>query len=100
MKKYEVVRKIRVMGEGFTSKEETIKAYKYNYKDIEFAIYNTKDYDDIHKGYISIIVCDNVNCNGLGLCVDGFKTIKECYNKTTEIIDKCYEQILKIIEEK
>ena len=97
MKKYEVIRKIR--NEEIIT-DEVIKAYKYKYKDIDFAIYNTKDYPtNFRNGYISIIQTCN-DKNGLSFDSESYKTIKECYNKTTEIIDKCYEQILKITEEK
>ena len=97
MKKYEVIRKIR-NEEKIT--DEVIKAYKYKYKDIDFAIYSTKDYETIgREGYISIIITDN-DKNGLAFDSKSYKTIKECYYETLNIIDNCYEQIKKILEEK
>lgn len=99
MKKYDVIRKIRVIGDDFSIKNDLIKAYKYKYKDIEFAIYKTDDYDSICKGYISIIISNNENINGLGLCVYGYKTIKECYYETLNLIDKEHDKIINIIME-
>lgn len=97
MKKYDVIRKIR---HDDIIINEIIKAYLYTYRDVDFAIYNSKDYhtDFREIGYISIIRTSN-DKNGLSFDDRSYKTIKECYNKTTEIIDKWYEKILKIKEE-
>ena len=99
MKKYDVIRKIK--NEDLEIIEETIKAYKYSYKDINFAIYNIKDYETkfFKNGYISIIITNN-DKNGLSFSNKSYKTIKECYNETIGIIDKCYKRIIKLVEEK
>lgn len=96
MKKYDVIRKIR---HDDIIINEIIKAYLYTYRDIDFAIYNSKDYhtDFREIGYISIIRTCN-DKNGLSFDSKSYKTIKECYNETVKIIDKCYKQILKIME--
>ena len=98
MKKYDVIRKIR---EDDVIVNENIKAYLYTYRDVDFAIYNTKDYPVYFrgndKGYISIIITSN-DKNGLSFDSKKYKTIKECYNETIKIIDKCYEQIIKTQE--
>ena len=96
MKKYDVIRKIKSDG---AIVNETIKAYLYTYRDVDFAIYNSKDYptDFRGKGYINIIRTCN-DKNSLSLDDKSYKTIKECYNETIKIIDKCYEQIIKIME--
>ena len=96
MKKYEVIRKV-MKDEIIT--EEKIKAYLYTYKDVDFAIYSTKEYsvDFRGDGYISIIRTCNDN-NGLSFHSGTYKTIRECYNQTIKIIDKAYEQIIKLME--
>lgn len=98
MKKYDVIRKIANDG---VIKDEKIKAYLYTYRDVDFAIYSTKEYltDFRGIGYVSIIRTCNDN-NGLAFHDQSYKTIRECYIKTLEIIDKCYEQIIKIMEVK
>lgn len=98
MKKYDVVRKIRKDDEIVYEK---IKACLYTYRDIDFAIYNSKEYSTTFRdvGYISIIRTCN-DKNGLSFDSKSYKTIKECYNETTKIIDKHYELILNIMEEK
>lgn len=96
MIKYEVIRKI--LKDGAVTNEK-IKAYLYTYKDVDFAIYSAKEYstDFRGNGYISIIrSCNDIN--GLSFHNGSYKTIKECYNKTIEIIDKCYKQIIKMME--
>ena len=98
MKKYDVIRKIKKDG---VPEEEKIKAYLYTYQDVDFAIYNAKEYpsDFRGNGYISIIrTCNDMN--GLSFHDGSYKTIKECYIKTLETIDKRYEQIIKIMEVK
>ena len=89
MKKYDVIRKIR---DDDIIRNEIIKAYLYTYRDIDFAIYNSKDYhtDFREIGYISIIRTCN-DKNGLSFDSKSYKTIKECYNETVKIIDKCYK---------
>lgn len=97
MKKYDVVRKIR---KDDVIVNEKIKAYLYTYRDIDFAIYSTKEYETTGRnGYISIIRTCN-DKNGLSFDSKSYKTIKECYNETIKIIDKWYEQILNIMEVK
>lgn len=97
MKKYEVIRKIR---RDNVIVNENIKAYLYTYRDVDFAIYNNKDYptDFRGNGYISIIRTSN-DKNGLSFDSKSYKTIKECYNETIKIIDTCYEIIIKIMED-
>lgn len=96
MKKYDVIRKIR---KDDAILNENIKAYLYTYRDIDFAIYSTKDYPINFRGnnYISIIrTCNDIN--GLSFTSKRYKTIKECYNETIKIIDNKYEQIIKMAE--
>lgn len=98
MKKYDVIRKIR--NDENVIINENIKAYLYTYRDIDFAIYSTKEYKTTGRdGYISIIRTCN-DKNGLSFNSKSYKTIKECYNETIKIIDKCYKQILNIMEAK
>lgn len=98
MKKYDVIRKVL---KDDVIINENIKAYLYTYRDIDFAIYNSKDYPVAFRGngYINIIRTSN-DKNGLSLDSKSYKTIKECYNETIKIIDKLYTQIIKITEEK
>ena len=95
MKKYEVKRKIR---NEDTIILEDIMAYKYSYRDINFAIYKGSDYEGTtHQGYISIILSDN-EINGLAITY-GYKTIKECLFETKNIIDTNYGYIKERLED-
>lgn len=76
----------------FIVKFEEVKGVIFTYKDINVGVYKNID----TKCYVSVIIKENNRVNGLSFIKD--KKQYNCIEKTKQVIDIRYDEIIKIIE--